>query len=122
MMTLRRHALRGRGRVAATRRPARRTAVRAGWAVRGRRGCAEVVWGAWGGATAARHRPLGSGSCEAVVAGLATTWGRPWRCGGAARVGGPRGVRAGRQAAAGLSWAGCLVPFGAAFDPHSLSV
>ena len=76
MMALRRPALEGAGALAATRRPARRTAVRAGWAVRGRRGCAEVVWGARGGAAAARHRPLGSGSCEAVAAGLATTWGR----------------------------------------------
>ena len=75
-----------------------------------------------GAAAAARYRALGSGSCEAA-AGLATAIrGRPWRCGGAARVGGPRGVRAGRQAVVGLSWAGCLVPFGATFDPHSLSV
>ena len=45
-----------------------------------------------------------------AAAGLAVALRRPWRCGGAARVGGPQDVWAGRQAAAGWSWAGawCL--------------
>ena len=48
MMALRRPALLGAGRVAATRRPARRTAVRVGPAGRWRRGvCGGRVGGAW---------------------------------------------------------------------------
>ena len=49
-----------------------------------------------------------------VPLGLAAAIRRlPWRCGGAARVGGPQDVRTGRQAAAEASWAGCLAPLGA---------
>ena len=49
-------------------------------------------------------------SCAAPAGLAAVIRRRPWRCGGAARVGGPRGGRAGRRAAAGRSWAGawCL--------------
>jgi hypothetical protein len=57
-------------------------------------------------------------SCAAAAGLAAAIRRRPWRCGGAARVGGPRSVRAGRQAASGLSWAGCLVPFGAVPGPR----
>ena len=44
-------------------------------------------------------------SCAAAAAGLATALRRrPWRSGGAARIGGPRDVRAGRQAIIARGW------------------